>query len=62
MRVNRWIYLHVVQGEYGQGWEDLCASESRKEAHQNAREYRENAPEPIRLIRRREPNPAREGK
>ena len=49
--------IHVVQGNYGygQGWEDLTAEDTRKEALVRLREYRENeAGTPFRLIRRRE--------
>lgn len=28
---TKYIYLHVLQGQYGHGWEDLTASESRRE-------------------------------
>lgn len=54
---NKWVYLNVVQGDYGQGWEDLTQSEQRSEARTDLRAYRANVPEyPHRLIRRREPN------
>jgi aspartate aminotransferase-like enzyme len=46
--------LFVVQGNYGQGWEDLTASYTRKEAWADLTAYRQNAPEPVRVIRRRE--------
>ena len=54
----KYIYLHVLQGNYGygHGWEDLCASESFKEVRQNLREYRENEGGCYRLIERRELN------
>lgn len=46
--------LHVVQGNYGQGWEDECASPTRREAVADLRAYRLNCPEfPHRLIQRR---------
>ena len=52
---NKYIYLHVLQGSYGQGFEDLCASESLKEIRDNRRDYRENEPgTPLRIVRRRE--------
>lgn len=44
---------HVVQGHYGQGWEDLCASLTRRESISDIRAYRENAPGAYRLIARR---------
>lgn len=54
---NKYVYLHVVQGNYGQGWEDVTAEEKRSEARARLREYRENEPQYAhRLIRRRERN------
>ena len=56
-RVNRYLYLNVLQGNYGygHGWEDLCQSEDRREMREDLRAYRENAPEyQYRIIRRRE--------
>lgn len=50
---NKYTYLHVVQGHYGCGWEDLTASEVYKEAKADLRAYRENDPAPTRIIRRR---------
>jgi hypothetical protein len=41
-KTNKYEYLFVLQGNYGQGWEDLCASESSTEVRQNRKEYREN--------------------
>jgi hypothetical protein len=45
--------LHVVQGNYGHGWEDLTASADYSEARENLRDYRKNDPAPTRLIKRR---------
>jgi len=48
---------YIVQGNYGygDGWEDLTAEETRKEALQRLREYRENeGGTPFRLIKRRQ--------
>jgi len=45
----------VVQGYYGSGWEDLCAATTRKEAREDIKAYRENAPGCYRLIVRRVP-------
>jgi hypothetical protein len=58
--MNKYQYVHVLQGNYGygDGWEDLCADESRKEVRQNLREYRENEGGNYRIIERRESNPA----
>lgn len=50
---NKYTYLHVVQGFYGMGWEDLTASEDYKEARADLKAYRENDPAPCRLIKRR---------
>lgn len=45
---------HTVQGNYGNGWEDLTAEDSRTEAKIRLKEYRENEPEyPHRLIKKR---------
>lgn len=32
----------VVQGNYGQGWEDVCAEDSRRAALVTLREYGDN--------------------
>lgn len=52
-RANKYEYLHVVQGNYGHGWEDLTASEDYREARADALAYRENDTAPVRLIKRR---------
>ena len=54
---NKYNYINVLQGQYGQGWEDLCADESYKEIRQNLKEYRENEGGSYRIIQRREHNP-----
>ena len=54
---NKFTYLHVLQGQYGFGWEDLCSSENYSEVRQNLKEYRDNEGGHYRLIERREPNP-----
>jgi hypothetical protein len=59
MSTNKFIYLNVLQGNYGHGhgWEDLCQSENRAEVRADLSAYRENAPEyAYRIIRRREIN------
>lgn len=33
-----------VQGNYGQGWECVTSEESRKDAKERLREYRDNEP------------------
>ncbi|MBE3036952.1 MAG: hypothetical protein IMZ70_07740 [Candidatus Atribacteria bacterium] len=45
---------YTVQGNYGQGWEDVTAEDNRKEARIRLQEYRENEPQYAhRLITRR---------
>lgn len=59
-RINKFIYLWVIQGRYPgpYGWEDVAASECYKEARADLKAYRENEPQyPHRMIRRCEPNP-----
>jgi len=56
-RVNKFIYGFKIQGHYGQGWEDECFEDNRKEARQRLREYRENSAYPSRMVKAREPNP-----
>lgn len=53
-RLTKYIYLYVLQGSYGYGFEDLCASESRREVVANLRDYRENEGGNYRIIQRRE--------
>lgn len=43
-----------VQGNYGQGWECVTAEETRKEAKERLKEYRENEGGPFRLVLKRE--------
>lgn len=62
MKVNKYIYLNVLQGNYGFGFEDLTASESYKEIKQDLKAYRENDSRTYRIIKRREINPAFKGK
>ena len=54
-RPNKYLYLYVVQGNYGgHGWEDLAESDTHKEARYNLREYRiSSGPAPHRIIQRR---------
>lgn len=51
---TKYIYLHVLQGQYGFGWEDLTASESRREVLNDRKAYRENEGGTYRIIKRRE--------
>ena len=57
---NKYLYMYVVQGNYGSyGWEDLAESDTHKEARYNLTEYMiSSGPSPHRIIQRREPNPA----
>lgn len=34
----------VIEGNYGYGWDEVCAEDSRREAVARLREYRENEP------------------
>ncbi|HIK62249.1 MAG TPA: hypothetical protein EYF98_16350 [Planctomycetes bacterium] len=56
MSNNKYRYLWVLQGDYGygNGWEDLCASESNSETRQHLREYQENEGGSYRIVKRRE--------
>lgn len=58
MNTNKYIYLNVLQGNYGFGYEDLAASESYSEVKKDLKAYRENDPRAYRIIKRREINPA----
>ena len=64
-RINKYVYIWVVQQDcrqYGYGYEDLCASEKWREARDDIKAYRLNAPEySYRIIRRREVNPEYSG-
>jgi len=55
---NKYLYLFVLQGNYGygHGWEDLSASESWKETRNTLREYNENEGGNYRIVHRRELN------
>ncbi len=54
---RKYIYLFVLQLNYGQGWEDATAEETRKEIRDRCKEYAANSPEyPRRIIKRRELN------
>lgn len=59
MRVNKFVYLWVLKGDYGFGWEDLTASEKRREVVSDLKAYQRNDPNVVRLkiVHRREPNP-----
>jgi hypothetical protein len=47
---------YQIHGNYGYGWEEVCAEDNRKDAILRLREYRENQPEyPVRLMKKRVP-------
>ena len=50
---NAKVNEYTVQGYYGGKWEDLTASLDHKEARNDLKAYRENAPGAYRLITRR---------
>ena len=54
--MTKFCYLHVLQGKYCQGWEDLTASETRREVVSDMRAYRNNEGGQYRIIQRRELN------
>ena len=57
MKKNKYVYLFVLQGNYGYyGWEDLTASENRREVRNDLKAYRENEGGIYRIIQRRELN------
>lgn len=45
-------YECVLQGDYGHGWEDLCAEETYKAAVAQRQTYRENEGGTYRIVRR----------
>lgn len=53
--MNKYEYLHVVQGDFGHGWEDVTAATNPREALNLLRDYRGNDPDhAYRKIFRRE--------
>ena len=58
MSANKYLYLYVLQGNYGHGhgFEDLSASESWREVRDDLKAYNENEGGWYRIIERREPN------
>ena len=58
-RANKYVYLYVLQGHYGSGWEDLAAEDKSERGaftriKQTRKEYRENEGGAYRIIERRE--------
>jgi hypothetical protein len=56
MKANKYEYNYYIQGHYGvYGWEDVDCHDSRKDARDSLKCYRENDPQhPYRMILRRE--------
>lgn len=57
MSKNKYLYLYVLQANYGydHGWEDVTESEDWRVARRDLREYQENMGQyPHRIIKRRE--------
>ena len=54
--MTKYTYLPVLQGYYGQRWEDLTASTDRAEVRQAHIAYRANEGASYRIIQRRELN------
>jgi hypothetical protein len=53
-RPSKYEYLFIIQGHYGQGWEDLTAEERWRDARDRLREYDCNETHsPHRTIKRR---------
>lgn len=56
-KIPKYLELYVIQGHYGQGWEDLTQAYSHKEARADKKAYEDNTRTAVRLITRRELNP-----
>lgn len=53
MKKRKTIDEYHIEGNYGYGWEVVTAEDTRKEALQRLKEYRENEPYFFRIIKRR---------
>lgn len=54
MKQTKYGYLVIIQGHYGNGWEDLACYETWKSSREDFRLYQENEPTiPHRRINRR---------
>jgi hypothetical protein len=43
-----------IEQHWDQGWETVCSENTRREARERLKEYRENQPEaPVRIVKRR---------
>lgn len=56
MKKNKYVYLYILQGQYGYGWEDLTATESYREIRADRKAYVGNERGSYRIIKRRELN------
>jgi hypothetical protein len=54
MAIRKTKDVYVVQGNYSQGWEDLTAHDTRKEAIAERKTYDANGNYPHRVISKRE--------
>jgi hypothetical protein len=50
---TKYVYEHIVQGDYGTGWDDLTAHDTRKAAVAECKVYNDNETHPHRVIFRR---------
>ena len=58
--MNKFLYCFVLQMNcgFGHGWEDMCMSESKKEAHRDLCQYVQSGyAGEFRIVNRRVPNP-----
>jgi hypothetical protein len=53
MRTRKYDYVWVIQGHYGQGWEDESVEFTRADARAQLNLYYENSDYPARMIQRR---------
>lgn len=60
MKKNKYVYLWVIQGNYGYGWEDLSSYDKKEYSYGDVKydikEYRISDNYPKRIIERRELN------
>ena len=53
MKMTKFVNVCILQGNYGQGWEDESCGINRKDMREELREYFANSIYPVRLIERR---------
>jgi hypothetical protein len=58
VRINKYEYLFVIQGNCGYGWNDECFEENFADAKRTIKDYRDNCNWPFRIICRRVLNPS----